>query len=286
MYEYRNLENVELKDLHESFSKAFLDYEVKIDLPISKFENMLIRRGYKKEISIGAFKEDKLVGLLLNGLRNWDDILTAYDSGTGVIKEYRKQGITTNMVKNAKLSFKEMGAKKWLLEVIQSNKSAFELYKKQGFEITREFDCYKTNKKMYECKFDKKYRVEHIRQIDEDTWKKLSTFWDYKPSWQNSIDSVRAVANGFIYSIIKDEDKIVGYGIIDSKLGDIPQIAVDKNYRNKGIGRTIVTDLIKNTNSKDIRIINIDSKDNNLKNFVTSLGFEHITSQYEMVLDI
>lgn len=57
----------------------------------------------------------------------------------------------------------------------------------------------------------------------------MTKFWDFKPSWQNSIDSSNAVSDTFIYSIVKVNDDIVGYGIIDKKTGAIPQIAVDKN---------------------------------------------------------
>ena len=30
----------------------------------------------------------------------------------------------------------------YLLEVIQTNRGAVELYRKEGFKVTREFDCY------------------------------------------------------------------------------------------------------------------------------------------------
>ncbi len=84
--------------------------------------------------------------------------------------------------------------------------------------------------------------------INPNDWRELTEFWDFVPSWQNSIDSINAVSDSFIYSIVRFDDNIVGYGVIDKKTGDIPQIAVNKNYRRKGIARSILTDLIKTQN--------------------------------------
>lgn len=81
--------------------------------------------------------------------------------------------------------------------------------------------------------------------INPNDWRELTEFWDFAPSWQNSIDSINAVSDSFIYSIVHLDDNIVGYGVIDKKTGDIPQIAVNKNYRRKGIAKSIITDLMK-----------------------------------------
>ncbi len=150
MVSYETLENIGIETLHKTFLNAFSDYQVKTELPLFKFQQMLQRRGYVPKFSIGgAFENGILVGFVLNGIRNWDDRLTAYDTGTGVIQPYRKQGITSNMLLNVGQLFKEMGVEQYLLEVIQSNTSAFQLYKKQGFKILREFECFHLDKNKY-----------------------------------------------------------------------------------------------------------------------------------------
>lgn len=280
MLVYDLLENVSIEKLHKTFLEAFSDYQVKLDLPLSKFQQMLKRRGYVSRASIGAFENDILVGFLLNGIRNWNGKLTAYDTGTAVIENYRKQGITSNMFLNAKELLEKIGVEQYLLEVIQSNTPAIKLYKKQGFEILRAFECFKLDKDKYNPITT--YKIKHINKIDKSIWKRLIEFWDFKPSWQNSIDSIDTVSDAFIYSIITINDTIVGYGIIDKQTGDIPQIAVDKNCRGKGIGRSILTDLINSTESNKISILNVDSQFTSMKNFLLHLGFEQYVSQYEM----
>ena len=284
MFNYDTLENIGIETLHKTFLNAFSDYQVKMDLPILKFQYMLQRRGYVAKASIGAFNDDILVGFVLNGVRNWDGKLTAYDTGTGVIETYRKQGITSNMLLNVRQLFKEMGVEQYLLEVIQSNTSAFQIYKKQGFKILRDFECFHLDKNKYNPITT--YKVEHINMVNPDDWRELKGFQDFVPSWQNSIDSINAISDAFIYSVVRLNDSIVGYGVIDKKTGDIPQIAVNKNYRCKGIASSIITDLIKNTESNNINVINVDGESKPMKDFLLKLGFEYGVSQYEMILKL
>ncbi|WP_434301964.1 GNAT family N-acetyltransferase [Clostridium botulinum] len=281
MLEYKTLNKTSIETLHKAFLDAFSDYQIEMDLSIERFKQTLQRRGYVPEISIGAFKNDLLVGFILNGLRSWNGKTTAYDIGTGVIIDYRRQGITSNMILNAKEIFKQKQIEKYLLEAIQSNESPIQLYKKEGFEIKRSFPCFELDKKRYVPL--KAYKVEHTNRM---AWEQLTEFWDFQPSWQNSIDSINAVSEEFLYSIVHFHNKIVGYGIIDKRTGDIPQIAVNKHYRDKGIARSIITDLIENTESYKISVINVDDKSKCTKDFLIKLGFEHIVDQYEMLLKI
>lgn len=258
MFIYNTVENISIEELHDTFVDAFSDYQVKMDLPLIELQQMLQRMGYVAEASIGAFEENVLVGFLLNAVRQWNGKLSAYDTGTAVIPNYRNHGITSNMFLYAKEVLKKMQVKQYLLEVIQSNTSAVNLYKKQGFEILREFECFNLDKN--KCTFAITHNVKHAKIITEGLWKELMRFWDFKPSWQNSIDAINAIPDNFIYSIVSMDDVIVGYGIIDKNTGDIPQIAVDRNFRGKGIGKSIFIDLLNSTESNNIKVLNVDSK--------------------------
>lgn len=284
MFHYKTLENTKIEVLHEAFVSTFSDYQIKIELPLWKFQQMLQRRDYVPEISIGAFKNESLVGFILNGFRNCNENLTVYDTGTGVIGEYRKQGITSNMMLAVGKLLKEKGVGQYLLEVLQGNTPAMELYKKQGFEIVRELACFHIDKNKYKPMTN--FKVEHVDRIESAEWQQFASFWDWTPSWQNSIDSIQAVPDTFIYSIVRVDDTIVGYGMIDKRTGDIPQIAVNKNYRCKGIARSIVTDLLENTASYKIGVINVENQSKSTKDFLVKLGFEAGVSQYEMILKL
>lgn len=284
MISYKTLEDTPIENIHETFIDAFSDYQVKIDLPLWKLENMLNRRGYNAKVSMGAFDKEKLVGFILNGLRIWNNKRTVYDTGTGVVQEYRKQGITTTMFEDAKEILINNGVECYLLEVIKTNTAALELYKKQGFEIVREFECLQLNKSNY--KGTSTYEVEHVASFSEEMWNELMSLWDVLPSWQNSINSIKNVKEGFIYSVVRNKDSIIGYGIIDKNTGDIPQIAVHKDYRGKGIGMSIISDLLKNTEAERVAIINVDENCKSTIEALQHLGFESFIGQYEMILNL
>jgi len=106
------------------------------------------------------------------------------------------------------------------------------------------------------------------------------------PSWQNSIDSIKAIPEIFTYVVVRNEKNIVGYGILDKKSGDIPQFAVHKKYRGKGIGHSIMAEIVKIAESEKLRVINIESKQEVIKQFLVTLGFENHVGQFEMVLKL
>ncbi|MDH5462293.1 MAG: GNAT family N-acetyltransferase, partial [Candidatus Bathyarchaeota archaeon] len=91
---YRRLEPEDFEAMYDTFMEAFSDYQFKIQMTKERFNAINIRRGLNYELSVGAFDLDnKMVGLTLNGIDTWENELTAYDMGTGVIPKYRRKGI-------------------------------------------------------------------------------------------------------------------------------------------------------------------------------------------------
>ena len=146
MYEYRSLSFVSYEEIHEAFEKAFSDYIVPFSMSLNELVYMIERRGFNADISFGAFYKDELVGFTLNGIGNREGKLTAYDTGTGVVKEHRKKGIAKQIFLESLPVLKNNNVEQYLLEVIDSNKPAIDLYKKMGFQETRKFDYQVINK--------------------------------------------------------------------------------------------------------------------------------------------
>lgn len=99
MYSYKTLENIELEVIYNTFVEAFSDYQVKFDISFDNFQIMMKRRGLNLDFSMGTFKDGKMVGFILNGVREWNGKTTIYDVGTGVVLEHRKKGVTGAMFK-------------------------------------------------------------------------------------------------------------------------------------------------------------------------------------------
>ena len=278
---YHTLEQINLRSLHDAFLLAFSDYQVPMSLSFTDFERMMRRRGLVSKFSVGAFDGEKLVGFSLTGLRLQNGFLTAYDIATGIAPGFRRQGISGEIFKREMAILKSNHVVQYLLEVLKENVPAIRLYQRQGFQIQRGFSCFQIDHRRLTLR--SQYQAEKIAVIN---WGQAKAFWDFEPSWQNSINSVNAVSEEFLYSIVHYDNTIVGYGMINKKTGDIPQIAVNKDFRGKGIGRSILTDLIEYTESDKISILNVDDKSKCTKEFLAKLGFQPIVSQYEMLLHI
>lgn len=283
---YKTLENIDLNTICTAFNEAFSDYQVSTNISLKQFEIMLKRRGFNAKLSIGAFDNNQLVGFVLNGLRIWNNQLTIYDLGTAVIPSYRKQGITSQILKMVHDICKENNIEYYLLEVIKDNTNALALYQKQGFVVTRSFDCFNFSKDDLVLKENKDITINYLEKLDKTQWEIIQNFWQYLPSWQNSMDSINAVSNEFDYILASINNEIIGYAIFEKGNGGIVQLAVSQNYRRQYIASTILKSYSTKYDIKKFSMINVDSKNKDLCAFLKHLGFEIFVSQYEMIKPI
>jgi ribosomal protein S18 acetylase RimI-like enzyme len=281
-----SLDKIEFEELFAAFSDAFSDYDVKIGK--DDLRRMLERRGYDGHLSFGAFNDDKLVAFTFNCIGMFRGIKSAYDTGTGTVKDYRGLGLAGDVISYSLPFLKDAGVQHYLLDVLQHNTKAVSVYKKVGFEVAREFDFFKeqsANLSLNKPLTPPYYLVPVSLTKVQD----LSHMWDFYPAWQNSTESMFRMESSFL--IVGaflgygegDEGKIVGYGIIDPETGDIPQLAVDKDHRRQGIASAILRKLIA-TNTKDfVKMVNTESTCESIKGFNSSIGLTFGTTQFEMI---
>ena len=233
-------------------------------------------------VSVGAFADRTLVGFILNGVREWDNKKTIYDLGTGVIPDFRRTGIMEGLLNLVRTICMENKISVYQLEVIRDNEKALTLYKKQGFRINRILNCYQLTDKIKEPGVYKVWKLEHPEKLQDDQWTVVKDFWTYPPSWQNAKDAVCAIAKSFSYTIVKFDGNLIGYGIVDKIKGDIVQLAVHPQYRRMGVATEILLDLFKQTKSLEMRVINVDERDQALNALLKKLKFSVFVKQYEM----
>lgn len=286
MISIKQLNAIRVETVYDTFAKAFSDYVEPFNLTFQQFKYMIERRGCNLNLSFGAFDDDELVGFTLNGIGVWNGQLTAYDTGTGIIKEFRKQGIASKMFNESLPVLRNNHITRYLLEVIHTNKPAFDLYKKSGFEVTREFDYYISSKDKIEIQESKLNKEFHIKEIDNPNWAQFKTFWDFEPSWQNSIDSINRKLDHFKILGIFDKNHIAGYGIIEKDTGDIPQLGIDKKYRRKGLASTLLHHLLQHSKSGEFKFINTCASYDPFKKFAYSINLPPGIGQYEMLLEL
>jgi len=268
MIAYRTLENTPAATVHQAFIEAFSDYQLQVDMSFEGFSRMLTRRGYHSGLSLGAFDGQALVGFMLNGFRTWENKATCYDIVTGVFPVCRGQGVASAMFSQLRELLQAQGSQQYLLEVLRDNEDAYRLYRRQGFEVKREFACYQLKR----ADFQPPPRLS-AELTDASPFSPPEDFLDYAPSWQNSAQSIAAAADSFAYVEARIDGRLAGYGVIDKETGDIPQLSVAKEYRGQGIGGSILAKLIQATAAETIRSVNVDTRCLSARCFLEKSGF-------------
>ena len=267
--------------LFQAFEQAFADYE----LQLNKAEHltMLKRRGFNPELSFAAFDGDKIVSFTCNGIGDFNGRRMAYDTGTGTLKDYRGKGLATRIFEYSIPHLREAGIKEYLLEVLQHNTGAVSVYSKLGFEVTREFYYFRAEPGQINNKAktpDFPYTLETININEHDS---IPGFWDFKPSWQNSIEAINRAPENFICLGMFTEGKLVGYGAFEPTSGDVTQIAVDKSYRRKGIGSLLFQKMLESNKYASIKIVNTDITCDSITAFLKAKNIEPTGKQFEMI---
>ena len=283
--EIRSLENISFDALFEGFSYAFSDYEIHFDK--SEVQSMLKRRGYIPKLSFAAFEGGKIVAFTLNGIGMFNGTQTAYDTGTGTVKEYRGCGLAGEIFRYSLPFLRQAGISQYLLEVLQNNHKAITLYRRMQFDTTREFDCFKQSI----ANIDKIHSVNQcanlrIGLIDVDTVRRAQTFCDFYPSWQNSIESIERGASDLTCIGAFDLYELIGFSVFDRKSGDLTQIAVKEEYRRQGVASQLLCEVIRQMCTDFVKVINVPSDNLSLPAFLKSRNIPLMNKQFEMVMDL
>ncbi len=278
---YECLKNTAIEEIYDTFIDAFSDYQVKIDMSFEKFQSMMIRRSVDFSSSMGVFDNGQLVGFILNGKRKISNKLIAYDSGTGVRRKYQGEKLGKQML-YANIEFlKANSFDKYLLEVITNNEKAFNLYKNFGFNVTRKFNCFKNNLMNFDETDTSTVYVEEIGILAIKR-AELVDYFDFEPSWQNSIESVKEDFPNFTMFQAALNKQVVGYGIIEPKTGDIPFLSVKREFRKMFVGAAILKRLKEETTASSLSVLNIPSDCEYISSFLEKHNFKNFAQQYEM----
>jgi ribosomal protein S18 acetylase RimI-like enzyme len=281
MITINNLSNVTYEQLFDAFKEAFREYEIQLNY--SEFVTMINRRGYDPGLSFAAFNNSSIVAFTLNGIGWFNNIKTAYDTGTGTVEEFRGKGLATKIFEHSIPYLKEAGIEQYLLEVLQHNSGAISVYKKLGFEVTREFNYF-----VQDCANINLYNKAvpdnlSIKPCAIGTVMSCPEFCDFTPSWQNNFDAINRDTDSFMVNGAYLDDTLVGYSVFEPISGDITQIAVSSNKRRSGIGSALLSEIIKANKHTGIKLINSDVSSESVSEFMHKNGIELSGKQFEMI---
>ncbi len=255
------------------FLKAFEGYFVKMPTDYEYYKERWRMANVRLDLSYGMFDNEKLVGFIINaiGMRNGNWI--AFNTGTGVLPEYRGQRIIGSIYQHAIPDLKKHSITKCRLEVIKANSIAIKAYEHIGFKITKSYKCYNGSITLKEASTDFE-----LKEVDRSYFN-WTTLNQESYSWDNHYHTVKK--GKYHYYAIYIQGKLESYFIINPKNGYLAQFNVLSNRQGNW---TTLFEGIKQV-ADTIKINNVDEQLVDKVNFLNRTGLQNTIDQYEMELD-
>lgn len=280
---YKNCNHVSFDDLFEAFQIGYSDYIVKIEMTKEVFwERFFGPEGNQLENSFIAFDDRKPIGLILGGIKKYEGINTLRCGSLCVHPDYRGKGVSKELFQLHKQIAIDKGCKQMFLEVIVGNDRAIKFYHNLGYEKIYDIKYY-----AYETSRQLKNKVDtdiELKSIDFKVIRSLSKkMTEIHINWQNDFDYMEKQDNLVHYGAYKNAELIGALSLNTS--GKISFLWVRPEFRNKGIGRTLIANALKEHNLEKLMISFPNSS--SLEGFLRHNHFkkEKITL-YEMYLNL
>lgn len=127
--------------LIDCFLQAFEHYYIKMPTDPAYYQQRWQAAKVDWRLSYGMFDQDQLVGFIIHGIDHRFGLLTAYNTGTGVIPAYRGRRVAKAIYEYALDDLRQHGIVHSTLEVITENEKAIRAYQSIGFRIRKEYVC-------------------------------------------------------------------------------------------------------------------------------------------------
>ncbi len=279
MITYRRCSDAIIDDILEAFSQGFSDYIIKINMPKELFEKRFFGvEGNSLKHSFIAYDDNRPIGIVLGGIKNYEGINTIRCGTLAVIPDYRGKGVSQRLMELHKEEALSQKCMQMFLEVIVGNERAISFYNKLQYEKIYDLYYYTlkdTSKLINRCKMNIEIKAvgNKILRTARDKIR------DIHINWQNDLEYIEMSEGQLTIGAFFD-NKLVGV-ISANKNSRISFIFVENAFRNKGVGRNL---LIKAVEELKLPKITIGLPNNaSIQGFLRHLGFDKDKlSQYEM----
>lgn len=191
MIEIKRLKDCTIEEGVEAWNTGFEGYYFDATTTADKFLTRLVNEGLSPHLSIVAFMDKKPIGIVKNGIREFNGKKLAWNGGTGVALDLRKKGIGKMLMEATLSILREEKVDYASLEAISDNIKAISLYKKMGYEIVDHLEYLGLEGQMdksYSAISLDKYKVERAvpQQIGSIPFYKGLNPW--QTQWQSAKD--------------------------------------------------------------------------------------------------
>jgi len=283
MFIYKRCTEVDTDVIYEAFIAGFSDYIIKINMSKDKFQKHFFGpESNSLEYSVVAFDDRKPVGLILGGIKVYEGLKTLRCGTLCVIPGYRGTEVSHKLFDLHREIALENNCSQMFLEVIAGNERAINFYRKKGYEKVYDLVYYShSNPSEINTDLPSGFTVQ---RTDIDALRSFRCeIRDIHINWQNDFDYTSYFDEQIYYGVFKDANMVGGLSIHPA--GRINFLWVDPGFRNKGIGRGIISHAVRELNLKKLAISFPGNA--SLTGFVERLGFmKDPITQYEMYLPI
>ncbi|MCB0374923.1 MAG: GNAT family N-acetyltransferase [Sinomicrobium sp.] len=268
----KNLGDTPFETIVTCFLSAFDNYFVKMPEDPAYYHKRWKAARVRFDRSYGMFDGEKLAGFIINGIDRRNGQLTAFNTGTGVLPEYRGNRIVKAIYDHAIPDLVKNGITKCSLEVIKANEPAVKAYKSVGFAICKGYKCFsgpltadpRTEAVLKELRYDE---LDWDNLPDQDCY-----------SWEHHKNSVRE--GDYRYFQLLKDGVPRSYFIINPENGYVAQLGVFNS------NKTTWNDLFAaiRSISPTVKINNVDERLSDKLAHIAAAGPANTIDQYEMEL--
>ncbi len=269
--ELSNLSKIKTPVLVECLLAAFKNYFVKMPKDIEYWKKRFHHARVDFDLSYGVLDKSYLIGFIINAVDKDHGLMTAYNTGTGIIENYRGNQWVDKMYDYSFPLLKLAGIEQCKLEVIDKNDRAIKVYERIGFRKIRRLKSYKGNLTAGPAVKLKRLALTEIERING--------YNGY--SWDFTNATVFKAAKFYeLYQVLHEKNnKNIGHFVINSQNGIIAQLECPSEnwaYLFSGIAWA----------SETIKINNIDENRTSLIQFLNEIKIPNVIDQFEMKMKI
>lgn len=269
----KSLQRTSIEELVNCLLVCFEGYPVQMPSDLSYWKKRFIMARVDYDLSYGMFHEGRLVGFIVNGIDQVDEIKIAFNTGTGVIPQFRGAGIVDKLYAHAIPGFIEKEITDCRLEVITTNERAIKVYERIGFARQRLLKCFRGELSVPSC-------GAQVREVELEGILLKQVKGSFSYSWDNVEKSIWLGKEIYKACEVYVDGHTAGYFIINPGTGYIAQLELYPHASWDSILNALWSV------SRYVKINNVDERRVDLLDALTNAGLENHIDQYEMDIRI
>lgn len=135
MITIKRMSDCTFSEVTQAWNRGFEGYPINFTMT----EELLVQRlggeGYVLSLSVVAFDGSEPIGVVASGMRTIAGRKVAWNGGTGVATEYRRQGVGRQLIEASLELYREAGVEVATLEALSQNTKAISLYEQTGYQL-------------------------------------------------------------------------------------------------------------------------------------------------------